>query len=139
MEVTPARLGLAGASQLALIQRTVTEKGKTTTSKHYLAISQPRSQIDATGILNLRRGHWGIEGCCHQRLDVSLGEDQCRVSAGVGAAVLGLLSRVSLALFEKKRPHIRLKRDRTYPVWSAGQIRRPNDMLRRMHELCLPP
>ena len=87
----------------------------------------------------LRRNQWGIEATCHQRLDVSLHEDKSRVRSPSGVAVLGLLSRISLALFQRDCQRPQPVRDKTYPVWSFRLIRRPRPMLDLLLERCLPP
>lgn len=138
-DVTPAQLGLAGAAQLALIIRTVTEKGQTTTTRNYFVTSRPAERLDPTQILQLRRRHWGIESICHQRLDVSLHEDQSRVRSVSGVAVLGVLSRISLALFQEDCRRPQPVRDKTFPVWSGRLQQRPRPMLDRLLERCLPP
>lgn len=138
-EVTPAQLGLAGAAQLVLLLSIVTEKGKTTTTRLHLVTSRPAQRLDPTEILLLRRGQWGIETICHQRLDVSLHEDQSRVRSVSGVAVLGLLSRMSLALFQADCRRPQPVRDKTYPVWSERLRRQPRPMLDRLLERCLPP
>jgi hypothetical protein len=132
-------LGLAGAAQLIVIIRTCTEKGKTTTARTYFVTSRPAGRLGPLAILGLRRGQWGIEGTCHQRLDVSLHEDQSRVRSLSGVAVLGLLSRLSLALFQQDCQRPQPVRDKTYPVWSFRLIRRPRPMLDRFLKRCLPP
>ncbi len=138
-EVTPAQLGLAGAAQLALIIRTVTEKGQTTTTRHYVVTSRPVERLDAVALLLLRRDQWGIESICHQRLDVSLHEDQSRVRSVSAVAVLGVLSRISLALFQDECRRPQPVRDKTYPVWSGRLQKRPRPMLDRLLERCLSP
>lgn len=139
-DVTPAQLGLAGAAQLALILRTVTENGRTTTTRNYFVTSRPAARLDATQLLLLRRRQWGIESICHQRLDVSLHEDQSRVRSVSGVAVLGVLSRLSLAFFQEDgRRRSQPVRDKTYPVWSGRLQHRPRPMLDRLLERCLPP
>lgn len=139
-DVTPAQLGLAGAAQLILILRTVTEKGQApTTTRTYLVTSRPAARLAPLPILQLRRRHWGIEAICHQRLDVSLHEDQSRVRSVSGVAVLGVLSRISLALFQEDGRRPQPLRDKTYPVWSGRLQKRPRPMLDRLLERCLPP
>lgn len=138
-EVTPAQLGLPGAAQLALILRTVTERGQTTTTRHYVVTSRPAARLSPTQILQLRRGQWGIEAVCHQQLDVSLHEDQSRVRSASGVAVLGVLARISLALFAQAAQRPQPVRDRTYPVWAGRLQRQPRPMLDRLLERCLPP
>lgn len=138
-EITPVELGLAGAAQLILIIRSCTEKGKTTTSRTYFVTSRPASRLDARHILLLRRGQWGIEASCHQRLDTSLHEDQSRVRSVSGVAVLGLLSRISVALFVHDCQRPQPVRDKTYPVWSFRLHRNPRPMLDLLLKPCLPP
>ena len=138
-DVTPAQLGLAGAAQLALIIRTVTEKGQTTTTRNYFVTSRPAARLDATQLLQLRRRQWGIESICHQRLDVSLHEDQSRVRSVSSVAVLGVLSRISLAFFQEDCRRPQPVRDKTFPVWSGRLRRQPRPMLDRLWERCLPP
>jgi hypothetical protein len=138
-DVTPAQLGLAGAAQLILILRTVTEKGRTTTTRSYFVTSRPAERLEPVPILLLRRRQWGIESICHQRLDVSLHEDQSRVRSRNGVAVLGLLSRISLAMFQADCQRPQPVRDKTYPVWSGRLQQRPRPMLDRLLERCLSP
>lgn len=138
-QVTPAQLGLAGAAQLIVMIRTCTEKGQTTTARTCFVTSRPANQLSSLQILFLRRGQWGIEGVCHQRLDVSLHEDKSRVRSPSGVGLLGLLSRISLALFQRDSQRPQPIRDKTYPVWSFRLIRRPRPMLDLFLKRCLPP
>ena len=138
-EITPAQIGMAGAAQLALIIRRSTEKGKTTITRNYFLTSRPAQRLDAATFLALRRGQWGIESICHQRLDVSLHEDQCRVRSLNGVAVLGLIARLSLALFTHDCQRPQPVRDKTYPVWSGRLRKKPGPMLRRLRQPCLAP
>lgn len=49
---------------------------------------------DAMHLLELARGHWGIENQCHLVLDVVYGEDASRARSGHAAQNLALLSRL---------------------------------------------
>ena len=139
-DVTPAQLGLAGAAQLILIIRIVTEPGQTTTTRNHFVTSRPAVRLEPLQILQLRRRQWGIESICHQRLDVSVHEDQSRVRSVSGVAVLGVLSRLSLAFFQEDcRWRSQPVRDKTFPVWSGRLQHRPRSMLDRLLERCLPP
>lgn len=119
--------------------RTCTEKGKTTAARTYFVTSRPVDRLSPLQILGLRRSQWGIEATCHQRLDVSLHEDKSRVRSPSGVAVLGLLSRISLALFQRDSQRPQPVRDKTYPVWSGRLLRHPRPMLDRLLQRCLPP
>ena len=138
-DVTPAQLGLAGAAQLILLMRSVTEHGQTTTTRNYFVTSRPAERLEPIQILQLRRRQWGIEAICHQRLDVSLHEDRSRVRSVSGAAVLGLLSRLCLAFFQAECRRSQPVRDKTVPVWSGRLQKRPHPMLDRLLDRCLPP
>jgi len=138
-DITPAQLGLAGAAHLFLIISTLTEKGKTTTTRQYFVTSRPGELLDPVQILLLRRSQWGIETPCHQRLDVSMHEDKSRVRGASAAAILGLLSRISLALFQQDCQRPQPVRDKTYPVWSGRLRRQPRPMLDLLLKRCLPP
>lgn len=138
-DVSPVQLGVAGAAQLILLIRTCTEKGKTTTTRTYFVTSRPALRLAPLQILHLRRGQWGIEASCHQRLDVSLHEDQSRVRTLSAVAVLGLLSRLSVALFVQDCQRPQPVRDKTYPVWAYRLNRHPRPMLDLLLERCLPP
>jgi hypothetical protein len=92
-----------------------------------LPISRPAIQQAGT----LRDG-W-------QRLDESLHEDKSRVRLVSGVAVLGVLSRISLALFQADCQRPQPVRDKTYPVWSGRLQQQPRPMLDRLLKSCLSP
>lgn len=48
------------------------------------------------------RGHWGIENSLHWQLDVTFGEDQCRVRKGHADANFSLLRRTCLSLLKNE-------------------------------------
>jgi hypothetical protein len=60
----------------------------------YLISSLTLAELDAAGLLKLKRGYWVIESRLHHALDVTLGEDQSRVRAPNAAFVLSLFRRV---------------------------------------------
>ena len=52
--------------------------------------------MDAEALLDLVRGHWGVENGLHRTLDVQFREDDCRIRTGHGPAVMGILRRAAL-------------------------------------------
>jgi len=56
-------------------------------------------QLPAERWLKTNRLAWGIENGTHQRLDVSLNEDRCRVRSTNGLWILGMLRRLVISLF----------------------------------------
>ncbi|MBP8262006.1 MAG: hypothetical protein KA118_20325 [Verrucomicrobia bacterium] len=62
-------------------------------------------QLSAAQWLQANRRGWGIENGTHQRLDVSLNDDRCRVRNTNGLLILGMLRRVVISLFMHWRLH----------------------------------
>jgi len=93
-EVTPAQVGFPGAQTIAKLRRRVRRKGKKTTEIVYLISSLPLKELDAAGMLKLKRGYWVIESRLHHALDVTLGEDHSRVRNQKAAFALSLFRRV---------------------------------------------
>jgi hypothetical protein len=59
----------------------------------------PPQDLDAAHWLKANRLVWGIENGTHQRLDVSLNEDRCRVRSTNALWILGMLRRLVISLF----------------------------------------
>jgi hypothetical protein len=53
--------------------------------------------------LQANRQGWGIENGTHQRLDVSLNDDRCRVRSTNGLWILGMVRRLVISLFMEWR------------------------------------
>jgi len=71
-----------------------------------LLTSASPQRLDAPRWLQLNRaGFGGIENGLHQRLDVSLDDDRCRVRHPNGMAVMGLFRRLANSLFMEWRSH----------------------------------
>ena len=60
-------------------------------------------QLPAEHWLKTNRLAWGIENGTHQRLDVSLNEDRCRVRSTKALWILGMLRRLVISLFMQWR------------------------------------
>lgn len=65
----------------------------------WLLTSREPARMNATQWLHAVRQYWGIEGGLHQRLDVSLREDDCRVRHRNAVWVLGMFRRLAISLF----------------------------------------
>jgi len=69
-------------------------------SKLHFGITGLPETTDPTHLLSLYRNHWSVENKLHYILDVSMGEDACRVKAGAGIVsglrklALGILHRI---------------------------------------------
>jgi hypothetical protein len=74
-----------GAAQVARIERTRRVGGKESIEVAYVITSLPADVAGPERLLQLSRGHWGIENKLHWVRDVSMNEDRCRVRAGARA------------------------------------------------------
>jgi predicted transposase YbfD/YdcC len=80
-----------GLKQGFEVVRERTEKGKTTVEVVHGISSLRPQRADAKRLLELTRGHWGIEKELHYRRDVTLAEDASRVRKGVAPQVMAAL------------------------------------------------
>ena len=68
-----------------------TEKGKTTVEVVHGISSLSPERADAKRLLELNRGHWGIENGLHYVRDVTMGEDASRIRKGAAPQVMAAL------------------------------------------------
>jgi hypothetical protein len=78
-EASPQQVGFPGVQTIARLRRRIRRQGKKTTETVYLISSLTLQELDAAGLLRLKRGYWVIESRLHHALDVTLGEDHSRV------------------------------------------------------------
>lgn len=96
----------------------------------WLITSLTQDQADATRLLELARQYWCIENGTHYRLDVSNGEDRCRVRHPVAATVLGILRRAVQGEYRAWARCQRKARDSTCPAFQEHMGRRINLIIR---------
>lgn len=107
-------MGLAGALQIARIDRRIGAKGEL--HQTWLVSSQSKRQLNEKQWLNLEQQRWGIENRTHHTLDVTHREDESRVRQTNAASILGIFRRLSHAFkqgWAKGRP----KRSATSRDW----------------------
>lgn len=61
------------------------------------------AELSPSQWLQANRQGWGIENGSHQRLDVSLNDDRCRVRSPNGLWILGMMRRLVISLFMQWR------------------------------------
>jgi len=67
--------------------------------RHYIS---SHASLDAQGLGQLIREHWGVENGLHWVLDVTFAEDRCRIRQGHAAENFALLRKLALALFKQE-------------------------------------
>ena len=77
-----------GLAQVCCVERTRWHKGRETVERAYAITSLPPERADATRLLSIWRGHWGIENRLHWVRDVVFGEGQSQVRTGSGPQLL---------------------------------------------------
>jgi predicted transposase YbfD/YdcC len=82
-----------GLQTIVIVERTRRLWNKTT---HEVQFYLTSLSAEDTRIATAIRQHWGIENSVHWTLDVTFGEDQCRVRRGHGPHNLGVLRRMAL-------------------------------------------
>jgi predicted transposase YbfD/YdcC len=105
--IEPKELGLAGALQIARVDRRIGARGELHST--WLAASRDCRQLDEAEWLRLEQQRWGVENRTHHTLDVTYREDQSRVRHPNATVVLGILRRLSNAFKH---------------VWAIGRPRR---------------
>ena len=96
----------------------------------WLITSLSPEQAGAPRLLELARQYWSIENGTHYRLDVSSGEDRCRVRHPVAATVLGILRRAVQGEYRAWGRRQRKARDSTCPAFHEHMSRRIDLVIR---------
>lgn len=91
----------SGLSSLIAVESQRVVGDKTTVERRYFISSL--SDRDAESIGQIIRGHWGIENRLHWSLDVSFGEDNCRIRKDFGAENFSRLRRIALNLLKQEK------------------------------------
>ena len=90
-----------GLQQVYQIRRERWEKDNYQVEVAYRITSLGPEQADARRLLELDRGHWGIENGLHHVRDVSLGEDACRVRTGQAPQTMAAARNLALGLLRQ--------------------------------------
>ena len=98
---------------VARLETRVKRHGHWTREVVYLISSQTLEQLQALGLLQLKRQYWVIESRLHHCLDVSMQEDLSRVRTPRSALVLGMIRRVVLSLSNAAVDKARKKNPKT--------------------------
>ena len=113
LEVTPSQVGFPGARLVARLETRVKRQGQWSREVVYLISSLTLEQLQALGLIQLKRQYWVIESRLHHCLDVSMQEDLSRVRTPRSALVLGMIRRVVLSLSNAAVDQARKKNPKT--------------------------
>jgi hypothetical protein len=131
MPMTPEQMGFPHVAQLARLDRIrQLKRGKEEVETVWIISSLGPEKADAARLLELARQYWSIENGTHHRLDVSAGEDRCRVRHPVATTVLGILRRAVQGEYRAWASRQRRARDSTCPAFLEKMSRRVDLVLR---------
>jgi predicted transposase YbfD/YdcC len=90
--------------QAFAVQRTTLNKktGQTSQEIAYGITSRSPDQASPQRLLEINRGHWTIENCCHYVLDWVFDEDRSRIRTGYGPENISRLRRFAIGLLQSK-------------------------------------
>jgi hypothetical protein len=91
----------------------VLRKGHWSEQTVYLLSSHTLDELQAEGLLRLKRGYWVIESRLHHCLDVTLQEDLSRVRSPKAGRVLGMIRRVIVSLANAAVDRVRKAQPKT--------------------------
>lgn len=99
-DVMAGETEFAGLAQIFRIQRERTQKktGKRTVEVVHGITDLTAQQAGAKRLLQLNRGHWGIENRSHHVRDVTYDEDRSRVRIGGVAQVMAAIRNTAIGL-----------------------------------------
>jgi hypothetical protein len=131
MAVTPEQMGFPHVAQLGRLDRIRELKsGKQEVETVWIITSLGADKANAERLLELARQYWSIEKGTHYRLDVSAGEDRCRVRHPVATSVLGILRRAVQGEYRAWARRQTNARDSTCPAFLEKMSRRVDLVLR---------
>lgn len=90
--------------QAFVVERHSTEKktGIHSCEIAYGITSRPPEQANPQRVLQVNRGHWTIENCCHYILDWNYDEDRSRIRTGHGPENVTRLRRFAIGVIKSK-------------------------------------
>ncbi len=95
----PDRGRWKGLKRIGVAISDTTRDGEATDAVRYYILSRRMGVRSFAGAV---RGHWGIENSLHWQLDVTFGEDRCRVRKGLADANLSVVRRAALGLLKNE-------------------------------------
>jgi hypothetical protein len=104
--------------------------GAPTAETVWVITSLPPERAEPARLMELARQYWEIENGMHYRLDVSAGEDRCRVRQATAAAALGIMRRAVQGEYHGWARHQTKARYRNSKVFLERMSRRINLAIR---------
>lgn len=98
---------------MARLETRIKRNGHWSCEVVYLVSSLTLEELQAEGMLSIKRGYWVVESRLHHSLDITLREDQSRVRTPGAARILGTIRRVVVSLANAAVDRARRKNPKT--------------------------
>lgn len=121
-EDLPDRERWEGFQAIGVVIQNVVRDGKTSSEVRYYILSK---YLSGRRFAEAVRGHWGIENNLHWQLDVTFGEDACRIRQGHADANFSALRRLALGLLKNETTaKVGVKNRRLMAAWDEGYLQK---------------
>jgi predicted transposase YbfD/YdcC len=118
----PDRQRWRGLKRIGVAIRETLRGGQSTDEVRYYITSK---RMSARSFAAAVRGHWGIENRLHWQLDMTFGEDQCRIRKGYADANFSILRRTALSLLKNETTEkVGMKNKRLTAAWSEDYLKK---------------
>ncbi len=116
----PDRERWAGLKAIGIAINNTVRDGKACDEVRYYILSR---YVSGQRFAEAVRTHWSIENQLHWQLDVTFGEDQCRIRKGHADANFSVLRRTALSLLKNERTaKVGMKNKRLTAGWDDGYL-----------------
>ena len=115
----PGELKFPGLKMIGMVESETTRGGVAVPERRYYLCSK----VMPVGVFaKVVRAHWGIENRLHWLLDVSFGEDQCRLRTGHGPQNMAIVRHIVMNLMRTTRTRSSLKVRRKKAGWNTTYL-----------------
>jgi len=115
----PGELTFPGLAMIGMVESETVRNGKVEHERRYYLCSKVMRVEDFASVV---RAHWGIENGLHWSLDVTFGEDQCRLRSGHGPQNMAIVRHIVMNLMRTTRTRSSLKVRRKKAGWNTRYL-----------------
>ena len=115
----PGELKFPGLEMIGMVESQTTRNGVVVPERRYYLCSKVMP-VEVFG--HVVRAHWGIENRLHWSLDVTFGEDQCRLRSGHGPQNMAIFRHIAMNMMRTTRTKSSLKVRRKKAGWNKRYL-----------------
>jgi predicted transposase YbfD/YdcC len=115
----PGELKFPGLEMIGMVESETIRNGKAEHERRYYLCSKAMPVEVFAAVV---RAHWGIENRLHWSLDVTFGEDQCRLRSGHGPQNMAIFRHIVMNLMRTTRTKSSLKVRRKKAGWNTSYL-----------------